>query len=148
MQVHESNLVFVPVKDSTGREYGRLYFVPNDIGVHIRGAEVQKSLVGFFESLAGLAIMPDGRGADSHSCTVLANLTETFEAMIDAACGTETSTETFREIRPFAVMSDGRFFAEAVTNALGAVDTVVLANLQRINRQIKQETNTPKWRKR
>lgn len=148
MQVHESNLVFVPVKDSTGREYGRLYFVPGDIGVHIRGAEVQKSLVGFFDRLSGLAILPDGRGADVHSSAVIADLTESLEAMVDTVCGVETSAEVFKELRPFASMPDNRWYAEAVIDALGDVDAVVLANVAKINRQIRQEANTPKWRKR
>ena len=148
MQVNESNLAFIPVKDTSGREYGRLYFVAHDIALHTRAVTVQKTLVGFLEHLHGVGITSDGRGTDAHSSAVIADLTEHFEAMVDTVCGVETSSEVFRALRPFAVTADGNFYANAVINALDTANATVLANLQQINQQIRQEANTPKWRKR
>lgn len=148
MKVNESNIASVPVKDAMGHEYGRLYFIPHDMALHIRGIEVQKSLVGFSECLSGLAIMPDGRGVDDHSSAVIADLTERFTAMVDTVCGVRTSIETFKEHRPLAVMPDDRWYAAAVIDALGDVDTLVLANVAKVNQQLRHEAKTPKWRKR
>ena len=142
MYVSESNLASVPVKDTTGREAGRLYFIPNDVGLHYRAIEAQKRMMAsIVEPLRECtSLLPDGRGADPESEAVVQNAERNVSEIINSICGIETAAEAFREHNPFAAMPDGTFWVSVVLEALNAADAHVLENLKKI-------TGSKKWRK-
>lgn len=140
MQVNESNLAFVPIKDTMGNERGRLYFVPLDLGVHERAVDAQKRMAAIVEPLIDCAMTPGGRGANKESEGVVGEAERLFSETVNSICGVETAAEAFREYAPFAAMPDGTFWTSAVLEALNAVDARVLENLSKIN-------GSKKWRK-
>lgn len=120
MQEHEKITVSIPVLTPMGTEGGRISYSPAALG-RKRFDKYQRALLKTVKALSGATINPDGTGADPKSKAIVdAAEQQLFEAL-NYVCGVDTTGEAFGHYRPFAIMSDGRFWAFYVAAALRTV---------------------------
>ncbi len=138
MQVHEKALASVPVLTPKGTEGGRLYYIPADLGLYQRMNEYRSAILDALASLSNASINPDGTGTDPESAGIInAAEQQLFEAL-HYICGIETAPEAFRHYRPFAIMSNGRFWASSVVAALDNALEAVTVNVARIQKKMRK----------
>ena len=149
MQICEKATTSVPILTPKGVEAGRIYFLPADLGLYQRIDETRSAFLKTLAVLPDANIHPDGTGADPASVEILAAVEQQFMELLNYVCAVETSPEAFRRYRPFAVMSDNKFWASCVMAAFDTALAVVAENLKQI--QTKMNTNggkLKKWKKR
>ena len=148
MQLHEKALTTVPILTPKGAEGGRLYFLPADLGLYQRINETRSAFLKTLAVLPDANIHPDGTGADPASVEILTDAEQKFTELLNYVCAVETASEAFRQYRPFAAMSDGRFWVSHVMDGFDKALGTVAGNIQQI--QAKMNTNGGKktWKKR
>lgn len=117
MQEHEKITVSIPVLTPMGTEGGRICHSPAALG-RKRFDKYQRALLKALKTLSGATINPDGTGADPKSKAIVDAAEQKLFEALNFVCGTSTVEGAFGHYRPFAIMSDGRFWAFYVTAAL------------------------------
>lgn len=148
MQVCEKALTTVPVLTPKGAEGGRLYFLPADLGLYQRINETRSAFLKTLAVLPDANIHPDGTGADPASETIISEAEQQFTELLNYVCGLETAPEAFRQYRPFAAMSDGRFWASCVMAAFDKALDTVAANIQQLQKKMNEHGGKKTWKKR
>lgn len=138
MQVHEKALASVPVLTPKGNEGGRLYFLPADLGLYQRMNESRSVILETLASLSNASINPDGTGADPESAGIINAAEQQLFVALHCICGIETAPEAFRCYRPFAIMSNGRFWASSVVAALDNALEIVTSNAAKIQKKMRK----------
>lgn len=138
MQVHEKVLTSVPILTPKGAEGGRLYFLPADLGLCQRIDETQSEFLKTWAAIPNANIRPDGSGEDPASEEIISEAEQQFAELLNFVCGLETAPEAFRRYKPFAVMSNGRFWASAVMAALDAALNTVTTNTKKLQKRMKK----------
>ena len=131
MQVHENNLAFISIKDATGNEAGRLFYIPYDTNLFSRASKFVQALSrsDTYSVLAMCNIASDGRGIDPYSEKTINDLEKQVIDGVDSLCGVITSSEVFREYKPFAIMSDGKFWLTKVFDAIHEAARSIVRNM-------------------
>lgn len=119
----------VPILDLSGTMVATIRFT-NDPGLFARFLENQGALLAVFSRLGNASITPEGLGKDSASQAVLDRAESEFSALIDQICGCETAQNLFQNIRPFAVLQGGVFWAQVVLQALGQARQIIENNIR------------------
>lgn len=119
MEVHEKNLDCVSIKDQSGHELGKLYFVPCDMGIPARVRELTELFPSLVSHAMPLNIHLDGT-AEGIDAAKLQEAEQQLYDTLDYVCGVATAQEVFRQYRPFARV-DGDFWATKVVRALSEI---------------------------
>ena len=148
MNVCEKSLTSVPILTPKGAEGGQLYFLPADLGLYQRINETRSAFLRTLAVLPDATINPDGTGADPASVEILAEAEQQFMELLNYVCAVETSPEALRQYRPFAAMSDGRFWASCVMAAFDKALDTVAANIKQIQTKMNTNGGKKKWKSR
>lgn len=138
MQACEKCLTSVPVLTPKGVEGGRLYFLPADLGLFSRIDETRSAFLITLAALPDANITSQGVGADPASDAIISEAEQQFTELLNYVCGLETAPEVFRQYRPFAAMSDGRYWASYVMAAFDKALDTVAANIQQLQKKLKK----------
>ena len=120
MQEHEKITVSIPVLTPMGTGGGRICYSPATLG-RKRFDKYQRDLLKLLKALSGATINPDGTGADPRSRETIDAAEQQLFKALNYVCGVDTIEGVFGCYRPFAIMSDSRFWAFYVTAALRSV---------------------------
>lgn len=145
MQVHESVLSYIPIKDQSGTESGRLYFIATDPGMLTRFTEKQAALLSIFDSLKQISICPDRSVVDVAS--VVDESSQQFAELIDYICGVRTSETVFAKFKPFACSQSGETWAAIVLEGLSEAKNLVTQNIRHLATNTTTTGGKRKWRK-
>ena len=110
----------IPAFTPGGVECGRICYSPAALG-RKRFDKYQRALLKTLKALSGATINPDGTGADPKSKEIIDAAEQKLFEALNLVCGVDTTGEAFGHYRPFAIMSDNRFWAFYVTAALRTV---------------------------
>lgn len=131
------------IQNRFGKEICKIHFRPADWSILDRYDEMKNNFSEIIGPLQTVAINADGTAAEEEGIETLRRADHAFRAMLNKLLDADDADGIFRTRNPFASVG-GRFFAENVLDAIGALitsafDAEAKASAQRMQKFMVQD---------